>query len=120
MKLPIITVEHGDVSVFKSADDLQQYLEPIDVINGEYQAYDREGYLLDLKVIDTECPSLLGTIKTKKVIVVNANEKKNHSDELKNIFIDFFRSTSTYEPDDEKQTLDKLINKAINAFGYTS
>ena len=120
MKPPIIVVEHGDVNIFKSPDDAQMYLEPVDIENYEYQIYDNEGRLLNPKMIIVERPSLLGTIKTKSVKLVEADEKTDHSDELKNIIINFFKNTSFYEPGDEKLPLDKLIAKAVDAFGYTS
>ncbi len=44
--LPIIVDNYGDVLVFKSVDDALVYLEPIDVLNNEYIAFDAEGRLL--------------------------------------------------------------------------
>jgi hypothetical protein len=48
IKPPIIVDEHGTAMVFESIDDAERYLEPIDVSNGEYVAYDSEGRLLKL------------------------------------------------------------------------
>ncbi|MUV14522.1 hypothetical protein [Noviluteimonas gilva] len=48
MRPPIIIDEHGDVSVFESVEAAARYIEPIDVRNNEYVAYDSAGYLLRL------------------------------------------------------------------------
>lgn len=40
----------GDVIVFASIEMMQSYLEAIDVENGEYEAWDAAGYLLELGV----------------------------------------------------------------------
>ena len=45
---PVIINENGDVSVYKTADAAAQNLEPIDVENNEYTAFDSEGYPLQL------------------------------------------------------------------------
>jgi hypothetical protein len=46
MQPPIIVDDKGDVSIFDSVEQAQRYLEPIDIRNGEYVIYDREGRLL--------------------------------------------------------------------------
>ncbi len=119
MKPPIIITEHGDVSIFESPDDAQMYLEPIDVENGEYQAYDKDGHILNLRVIGVDRPSFFGMIRTKRIKVEEASDKKEHPDELKRILLNFFKDTSIYDQSDESQPLNKLIDKAVNAFGYT-
>ena len=120
MKPPVIVVEHGDVNIFKSVQDAERYLEPIDVENSEFQAYDKEGNLLEIHVIEKERSSLFGKIKTKCVKVVDPGEKINRSEELKKTLIDFFKETGIYEFRDENEQLDRLISKAVKIFGYTS
>ena len=46
MKAPIFLDYNGDVIVFASAEEAAQYVEPIDVENSEFVAYDSEGRLL--------------------------------------------------------------------------
>jgi hypothetical protein len=48
MKPPIFVDENGDTAVFLKVEDAEVYLEPIDVENEEYVAYDSEGTLLEL------------------------------------------------------------------------
>ena len=50
IKLPIIIDEHGDISVFMSIAEASDYIEPIDVRNNEYLAYDSEGRCLELSI----------------------------------------------------------------------
>lgn len=40
----------GDLSLFESENELLSYVEPVDVENGEYFAFDAEGRLLSLTV----------------------------------------------------------------------
>ena len=53
MKTPIICIEHGDVELFVSKESAENYLEPIDVINNEYECFDADGNLLDVDVEST-------------------------------------------------------------------
>ena len=50
MKPPILIVESYDISVHPSIEHAERFLEPFDVKNGIYTAYDYEGNLLDLYV----------------------------------------------------------------------
>lgn len=56
VKPPIIICESGDVRIYDSIEDAARSMESIDVINGEYFAYDSEGYLLDLHVDERYVP----------------------------------------------------------------
>ena len=40
MRPPIVIDEHGDISIFPSVEAAARYMEPIDVRNNEYVAYD--------------------------------------------------------------------------------
>ena len=51
MEMPIIVDENGDVSIYWTLEDAKKALEPIDVKNDEYIAYDGLGRLLLLEVI---------------------------------------------------------------------
>jgi hypothetical protein len=45
---PVVINENGDVSVYETADSAARKLEPIDVRNNEYTAFDSEAYPLQL------------------------------------------------------------------------
>lgn len=47
---PIILYNWGDVEVFASVEQLEDYLEPVDVKNGEYLAFDSEARILEVLV----------------------------------------------------------------------
>jgi hypothetical protein len=53
IKPPVIVDENGSLIFFRSVPAAQSYLEPIDVINGEYVAYDAVGRAIGL-VVETE------------------------------------------------------------------
>lgn len=48
-------LEHGDVMIFNSLEELEAQLEAIDVRNREYECFDSEGQLISL-VIETRTP----------------------------------------------------------------
>lgn len=49
MTPPVVVDECGDVRLYRSIESAALALEPIDVENGEYVVYDREGFVLTLK-----------------------------------------------------------------------
>jgi hypothetical protein len=52
---PIVVIEResGEVYLFKSVAHAEGYLEPIDVENGEYDAFESDGAVLILSVVTT-------------------------------------------------------------------
>jgi hypothetical protein len=46
---PVVVDERGDVTLYRSIESAAFALEPIDVQNGEYVAYDSEGFILTLE-----------------------------------------------------------------------
>jgi len=48
MDLPILAFCDGWLQVFNSAEEAADYMEPIDVENGEWEAFDATGHVLDL------------------------------------------------------------------------
>ena len=119
MKPPIIIVEHGDVTIFESVAKAQLGLEPIDVRNGEYVAYDGDGRLLRLTVIQKENPSFFGKAKSIESVEISDVEEGDFAGDLREVLINFFKSTGIYDQEDESLSLDGLINKAVKQFGYT-
>ncbi|SFL83788.1 hypothetical protein [Nitrosomonas communis] len=119
MRAPIIVVEHGDVAIFNSAANAEIWLEPIDVKNGEYVAYDRDGRLLQLVIKLIEKPSFIGEVKSiESVKISGAEEGVNHVIALRKALINFFKKTEAYNQNDESLPLNELVNKAVNQYGY--
>jgi hypothetical protein len=61
----LIFNEKGDIIFFKSLNDAEAYIEPIDVQNNEYVAYDNEGRLFQYNVL------LLRSLKRNQLISMN-------------------------------------------------
>jgi hypothetical protein len=120
MKAPIIIFEHGDVTFFETVTKAQIGIEPIDVVNNEYVAYDSDGRLLSLAVEQIEKPSFLG--KAKSIEIVKISETKEspvHSDDFRKLLLQFFMKTEVYDQTDESLSLGDLVDKAVKQFGYT-
>lgn len=106
MKPPIIIDEHGDISFFKSIEDAVQYIEPIDVLNNEYIAYDSLGFLLDL-------------IPTKpKVTISGYASQSSASEQLFSTLKIFTAHTNVQPTSAEVASLENLIQFCVKEFGY--
>lgn len=120
MNPPIIVVEHGDVTIFESVVKAQLGLEPIDVRNGEYVAYDRDGRLLRLTVMRKEKPSFFGKEKSIEAVEISyVEEEGDYASDLRKALINLFKRTEVYDQEDESLPLDDLVNKAVKQYGYT-
>ncbi|MBP1152570.1 hypothetical protein [Methylocaldum sp. RMAD-M] len=99
MKLPIIICEGRDINIFSSLEDACSYIEPIDVKKGEYTAYDSDGYLLNITIIEKQrtyfCFWKFNTLS------VNIEEAKgeNRSEELIEKLIAFLSAAGEKEFD---------------------
>ena len=49
MTPPIVIDENGDVTLYQSVEAAARSLEPIDIKNNEYVAYDSEGFVLNFE-----------------------------------------------------------------------
>jgi len=106
MKAPIILDENGDVSLFVTLEDAARYMEPIDVRNNEYVAYDSEGYRLTL------VPG------AKNVMITGRTDSKPSAEALKRLLSSFWeRATKGKPPNND--TLEQLITSCAQRFGYT-
>lgn len=109
MKYPIIVNENGDLSVFQTREAVCDYLEPLDVKNGEYEAYDSSGYLLKLSV-DCISHKLLGLIEVStEVVVFEGVEGIFKPTELKNIVERYLIKVGELEKEDLQ--LNQLVEK---------
>jgi hypothetical protein len=105
MEVPIVVLESGDVLFFRSLSRAEQYLEPIDVRNDEYIAYDSEGRLLRLIPHD------------HTVRVELAEEESTHANELKDALVNFFAEID-YATEDwlSKASLRELVLRGLSDF----
>jgi hypothetical protein len=63
MHLPIIAVEGSDLQVFRSIEEAESYLEPVDVIAGEWTIFDATGQVLVASVVPS--PGMLGVDRVR-------------------------------------------------------
>lgn len=51
---PFFVFEGNSLDIFQSIDEIEQKIEPIDVLNHEYDIYDTAGNMLKFHVVQTE------------------------------------------------------------------
>lgn len=118
---PIILDENGNLLFFNSKDIAELYIEPEDVKNNEYIAYDSEGRLLKLELIEYEKTGFLGLSKSIRVQVniVSTEDFPNHSNELKRKLTKFLHKISPSYKDEEDYMLQDILQKVIELSGYS-
>lgn len=104
---------------FRSVDDAERYLEPVDVRSGEYVAYDASGRRLGLEVRTARRPALFGLVtadvEVTKISALDAAPKEDPA-VLSLSLSDFLREQgddATAEDD-----LQALVARCIERFGY--
>lgn len=98
---PIIVDEQGTATIFEFVEDAERYLEPIDVRNGEYVAYDSEGRLL----------RLLPT--SPHITVESAESEPSHTNEVKDLLIRLLRYTGAAEETLTGETVSGLVARSL-------
>jgi hypothetical protein len=94
----------GDVTFFQTSEAASQYLEPIDVANGEYFAFDSVGRLLKLQIAG------------QHVVIEDAERIPSHAGVLRDLLIEFFERAKNNQGPFEQLTLNQLINIGIESF----
>lgn len=121
MLLPIIVNENGDLSFFASIKGAENYLEPIDVRNGEYVGYDSEGRLLSFSTNIESRPGLLGigSRNVEAVKITEAESEPKHQEELLDALKRFLSGRVIPDTLAEKSSLTELLETAISKSGYS-
>ena len=107
MQPPIIVSEHGEVVVFESIETAARGLEPIDVRNGEYIAYDSEGFLLTLVASEP------------RITISGRLDQPARPEELRQALVDFIESVDNGTEQTKPSSLVHLLAYFIQRFGYT-
>lgn len=116
---PIIIDEHGDLEFFRSAADAERYLEPIDVENEEYAAYDSVGRRLTLTVERKQYNFLGGLWRgTRKAVVVLDEGEVDATEELSQILADYLRKASGNTRSLKGAPLGTLVEQALQHAGF--
>ena len=107
MRPPIVLIEHGDVSLFASAEAAARYIEPVDIRNSEYIAYDSSGFLLQL-------------VATEPVVsIAGYLSERPHQDQLEQALRSFVERASGGPIPAEVTSLEGILALCLHLFGYT-
>ena len=139
MRTPIIVAEGNDLSFFASLEDVEGYLEAIDVDNGEYIAYDADGRPVPLSTKRLPPRKVLGMISVRgaEVVVASAPEEEpRHAEDLRKLLVRYLEEPRHAEdlrkllvrylghwepiPGIEQKTLQELIDATIDRAGMVS
>lgn len=105
MKEPIIINESkvldrsGDITFFKTVTKAERYIEPIDVENGEYFAFDAQGRLLSLSVVGNA------------VVITDRNPVENCHDILEKIMTEYLSRLDIPVEDFRRLSFSILLQK---------
>lgn len=120
MEPPIIVDNHGDILFFASVEKAEKYLEPIDVENDEYVAYDSVGHLLNLTIQERKWreTNFLRFFKpneytVERVIIELAEAEPTHEDQLRERLIYFFALVGEDKDWLLRATLKELVRRGI-------
>lgn len=88
MKPPIVAIEGHAILIFKTVEEAEDYLEPIDIENGEYDAiYDADGYLLrpEIRFVEEDRKFLWfgWRVSREKIVLVDNEPPIDKSSELR-------------------------------------
>jgi len=97
---PIILDETGAIDVFGSIEAAESYMEPIDVEDNRYVAFDSEGRLLRI-------------LTTPNVTLEAAEEVPNHVEQVREILIRLLRYCGSTDPDLSSLPLKELVQKSL-------
>lgn len=122
MKLPIIVNERGDVSIYRSAEQVERALEAVDVRNGEYVAYDAEGKPLILSVVPGQEKGFLGlgSKMVERVAVIDNPAAEADQSELAAMLIEFLGRVGICPDNNDRSDLSSLLKLVIDKVGYSA
>ncbi len=112
MRLPIVLDCTGDLYVANSVEEAESAMEPIDVTNNEYSAYDREGRLLQ--------PEVVVRGSRERSHLTEAETVPSHAEELKAKIIRYLARVGELDGVKidvrhlEYEPLDRLIQRLAN------
>jgi hypothetical protein len=106
MLAPIVIDEHGDVSFYPDVALAARALEPIDVLNNEYVAYDSLGYTLQL------VPG------NQRVTIAGRASETSKPEALNSALRSFYERASGQSVPSSVESLQELLALCIKRFGY--
>ncbi len=113
---PLFFWEPRDLTVFRSVDEAESYLEAVDVRSGDVgRGYDALGRKLEVSVEEREKRSVLGRTKLELVRIALSDDRSEHADELREILVTYLEACGAKDPgaSNESATLEQLIGLAV-------
>lgn len=107
MQPPIVVNENGDISIFATVEAAARYIEPVDVRNHEYVAYDSAGFRLRL------LPS------EPAVTIAGYTSEEPEPSELERALRSFIARASGQQVPVQVKTLPELLALCVREYGYT-
>jgi hypothetical protein len=92
MKFPIVLSEHGDITVFADKESAENYLEPQDLTNAEYEIFDANGNRLCSKIKEIPARHILGKLLRVKLKAVELSDfpgVQNESERLRDLLLQY-------------------------------
>ena len=99
---PVIVDETGPIYVFESVEAAELGLEPIDVVDNRYLAFDSVGRLL--RLIPT----------TPRITIEAAEEVPNHAERLRELLIKFLKDCRVTDSNLSDLSLPELVQKSLS------
>ncbi|ERS12806.1 hypothetical protein Q668_17375 [Alcanivorax sp. PN-3] len=112
-QLPLILDELGDFDFFGSAEDLELYVEAVDIESGEVRAYDGRGMELEFCIYGKQGDP----IWAKKARLIGY--KKDESEYVKKILKKYLSEVSEGGYDVEGVGIKGILDKALRIKGYS-
>lgn len=116
---PLFVFEQNSIDIFHNIQDLENKLEPVDVENNAYQAFDSLGNLLELSVISKETRFLWKFTLSVKAVKVSNSYPNHQNDLLEKLQVSYLQY-SKQDGSFENMTLKALQEKVIQLCGYTT
>ena|SRR3990172_4453215 len=122
MKNPILIFESYDLAIYRSAHQASLHLEKVDVENKIYDAYDSDGFLLDIVIKLMEVEHKLFNIRwkeSKEVIAIEEHHPKiDCSEKVLHRLVQYLKSPKCPEEDLKNLSLNELIKLASKRMGW--
>jgi hypothetical protein len=120
MQPPIIFSNRGDLLFFRSVSDAEAYLEPIDVEQEEYVAFDSQGARLSLKVVKREHSTLAGLWRFPvSCVAVRESPGERQEQELRRLLVDFLERLGEKRSRLDLLDLSALLDLGIRRGGFS-
>lgn len=101
IKPPVIVDETGPIYIFESVEYAERYLEPIDVEDNRYVAFDSEGRLL--RLLPTH----------PRISIEAAEEVPNHGEVVRELLIQFLKNCGSVDPNLSSLSLQELAKRSL-------